>query len=104
MKPGITLQAITSLPSVRTTKKLKATATRSVPFIILDDFCSVSRKFILSTRFHFSFLLHNEETLLSLSLSVLLALCWRIGGYSRNDGLERWKLVNEQQQGTYIGT
>lgn len=102
MKPGITLQAITSLPSVRTTKKLKATATRSVPFIILDDFCSVSKIYLVYELS--SFLLHNEETLLSLSLSVLLALCWRIGGYSRNDGLERWKLVNEQQQGTYIGT
>lgn len=56
------------------------------------------------TRFHFFLFLHNEETLLSLSLCVLLALCWRIGGYSRNDGLERWKLVNEKQQGTYIGT
>ena len=47
MKPGITLQAYTSLPSVRTTKKLKATATRSVPFIILDDFCSSVSKIYL---------------------------------------------------------
>ena len=74
MKPGITLQAITSLPSVRTTKKLKATATRSVPFIILDDFCSVSRKFILSTSsYEISFFSFTQRRNPSLSLSVCAA-------------------------------
>ena len=61
---------------------------------------------VLPTRFHFFLFCYTTKKpfSLSLSLSVLLALCWRIGGYSRNDGLERWKLVNEKQQGTYIGT